>query len=150
MTARKSFHYFHSAEALVKAFLIARMAIGTEASAVFLAFENFMVPVLRVTQFRTNVPAKHFRLTFLQTPAFRREIHYLAHLKTKINYLINQSRSNYVMKMYQFNNSVTFQFKMSANLLVGVENLTDCVPQFALSLKVLHISNHKESLFSPG
>ena len=54
------------------------------------------------------------------------------------------------MKMYQFNNSVTFQFKMRANLLVGVENLTDCVPQFALSLKVLHISNHKESLFSPG
>ena len=128
------------------------MAIGTEASAVLLAFENFMVPVLRVTQFRTNVPAKHFRLTFLQTPAFRREIHYLAHLKTKINYLINQSRSNYVMKMYQFNNSVnlTFQFKVSANLLVGVENLADCVPQFALSLKVVHITNHVESLFGPG
>ena len=127
------------------------MAIGTEASAVLLAFENFMVPVLRVTQFRTNVPAKHFGQTFLQTPAFRREIHYLANLKTKINYLINQLRcNNYVM--YQFNNSVnlTFQFKVSANLLVGVENLADCVPQFALSLKVVHITNHVESLFGPG
>ena len=36
---------------------------------------------------------------------------------------------------------------MSPDLVVGIQNVADFIPQLALALQVVHIANHVESLF---
>lgn len=61
--------------------------------------------------------------------------------------IFNWVKENKVTDQLRYFVNLAFQFKMGSDLVVGIQNVTDFIPQFALALQVIHIANHEESLF---
>jgi hypothetical protein len=56
------------------------MSHGAKTSAAFLALEEDMIPITQMTNLGTDMPARHFRRTFVHAPAFRWKISHFASL----------------------------------------------------------------------
>ena len=82
-------HSFHARIAILKAFLWTRMSDRTKTCALFLALEQGMSPIIRMTNHGTDMSAKHFRGTFVHAPSFRRKICHFTSLKEQGNMAIN-------------------------------------------------------------
>jgi hypothetical protein len=88
-----------------------------------------VITIFSVAKHWTDVTAQHFGETPLFTAAFRWEI-------------------SYVTDLGRNSVDVAFQRQMGSELVAVVQNAADLIPQFALALQIVHISNHVKSLFS--
>lgn len=147
--ARKFFgNFFHTRIAISETFFGAWMSGRAKTGAVFLALEDDVFPIVRMTDLGTYVPTAHSSIAFLRASTFRWKICHVTRLK-KLSSLQCLNLEG-IFPTYFSNHivNVAFQAEIQSQLAIRIQHFANTIPQFALALQILHIANHVETLFS--